>query len=114
MFIALSCSSFHSPEKRFTGFGFDVTSVQEKRKKCTRRKMGLARAKHSRVFGGGRVSMIQDRISIRSLKELVLKRLPKESILRESILAESDELDPNEYIAKVPLWLVMIRSEPSR
>ncbi|MCS4538988.1 MAG: hypothetical protein HYY67_09045 [Thaumarchaeota archaeon] len=51
------------------------------------------------------------RINIRPLKELATKILPKDSVLREIILGDKDELGAEEYIAKVDIWLRLLGRE---
>jgi len=51
------------------------------------------------------------KINIRSLKELAMRKLPKESVLREVILSDKDELGVEEYLAKVDVWFKLLRRE---
>jgi hypothetical protein len=54
---------------------------------------------------------MQGRVRIRRLKEFASERLPGGSTLRDLILAEEDELAPEEFLAKMDLWLKMFRRE---
>jgi len=47
-------------------------------------------------------------IEIRKLKDFALK-LPPNSILREILLLEDDELDVHTFLARMPIWLKLIR-----
>ena len=44
-------------------------------------------------------------IDIRSLKEFALREIPPDCPLREILLAEKDEIDADEFIVKVPVFL---------
>lgn len=48
------------------------------------------------------------RISTAGLRHFALEKLPKESVLREVILAEKEKLTPEEFIAKMEVWLVLL------
>ena len=48
--------------------------------------------------------------NIRVLKNYAVD-LPKDSRLRDLILAEDDELDAEEFLAKMDLWLKLLRME---
>lgn len=50
-------------------------------------------------------------IDIRPLKQLCRQELPTGSLLRMSIEAERDYLLPEEYFAKLKVWLVMLDRE---
>ena len=50
-------------------------------------------------------------VDIRSLKELAMRIMPKESVLRDIIPGDKDELSAEEYIAKVDVWLRLLRRE---
>jgi hypothetical protein len=54
---------------------------------------------------------MQGRVRIRRLKEFASERLPGGSTLRDLILTEEDELAPEEFLAKMDLWLKMFRRE---
>ena len=43
------------------------------------------------------------------LKKFAMKELPDNSVLRESILAEDDTITPGDYLAKIPIWLKMVK-----
>jgi len=46
-----------------------------------------------------------DRLGIRSLKQWAATSLPSSNYLREVLLMEPDELNVEEYLAKIPIWL---------
>ncbi len=48
-------------------------------------------------------------LPVGSLKELVLSRFPEGHPLRDVILAEKDHLTPQEFLAKVDIWAVLLR-----
>jgi len=54
------------------------------------------------------------RITLDLLKELVIARLPPGSPLREVILMEADSLTPQEFLAKVDVWLKLLRRDKTR
>ncbi len=47
-------------------------------------------------------------LSIRRLKEFVLAELPEDHPLRAVILAERDILTPEEFLAKMEVWAVLL------
>jgi hypothetical protein len=53
-------------------------------------------------------------ISIRAFKSYVREHLPETSFLRTTILSEPDELSPEAFNAKVPIWLQILNREVSR
>ena len=44
-------------------------------------------------------------VNISKLKTLVSRKFPEGSVLRDIILKEKDILTPEEYLAKVSIWL---------
>ena len=48
-------------------------------------------------------------VDIRSLKSLVSKEFSKDSPLREVLLAERDSLETEEFLAKLEIWLTLLR-----
>lgn len=50
-------------------------------------------------------------LNIRKLKLFAFEKLPKQSLLREIILSEPDELDAHEFIVKVDVWLKLLKRE---
>ena len=50
------------------------------------------------------------RVDIRKLKIFALEKLPKDWPLREVLLAERDELETSELVAKMEIWLRLMRS----
>ena len=52
------------------------------------------------------------RVSIVGLKQFAVTRLPKGSALRELLLSERDELAAEEFLAKMDVWLKLLRQLP--
>jgi hypothetical protein len=50
------------------------------------------------------------KIDIRPLKAFVSEKFPKSSPLRETLIAERDVLDAQEFLAKMETWLNLLRS----
>ncbi|MEM3476222.1 MAG: hypothetical protein QXF83_05825 [Candidatus Bathyarchaeia archaeon] len=57
------------------------------------------------------VSKSSKRLSIRGLKDFALNNLPKGSVLREVLLMEKDELEVNEFLIKMDVWLKLLKME---
>ncbi len=51
------------------------------------------------------------KVSTEGLRRFVLEKLPEKSVLREVILSEKEELTPEEFIAKMEVWLVLLNHE---
>ena len=51
------------------------------------------------------------KLNIRSLKQLVSGKLPRDSLLRRLILTEEDEFSIDEFIIKIGTWLKMLKLE---
>ncbi|MEM3733276.1 MAG: hypothetical protein QXK81_07225 [Candidatus Bathyarchaeia archaeon] len=51
------------------------------------------------------------RLSMKSLKDFALNNLPKGSVLREVLLMEKDELEVNEFLIKMDVWLKLFKME---
>ncbi len=47
-------------------------------------------------------------VSTEGLKQMVLARFPEDHPLRQVILAERDVLTSEEFLAKMPVWLVLL------
>ena len=52
------------------------------------------------------------KVNIERLKTFALD-LPKGSMLRDLLLTEDDEMDVDEFIAKMDVWLKLVSREPS-
>ena len=50
-------------------------------------------------------------VSIKSLKKWAKEELPEGSTLREILLAEKDSLEGKEFLAKVEVWLKLVKME---
>lgn len=57
------------------------------------------------------VEMPKNKIKIERLKQFVLEELPTNSALRDILLAEKEELSKEEFLAKMDIWLNLIRKE---
>lgn len=53
--------------------------------------------------------MSKTKINIRRLKVFAFNNLPKDEALRECLLAERDLLDVNEFLAKMEIWVKLLR-----
>lgn len=51
------------------------------------------------------------KLNIKPLKELVFKEFPPDSVLRDLILSEDDELTAEEFIVKTRTWLKLVNRE---
>ncbi len=49
-------------------------------------------------------------ISIRPLKVFVAEKLPESHVLREIVVCEPDVLAIESFLAKVPIWLMLLRN----
>ena len=50
-------------------------------------------------------------VSIKRLKEFALERLPADSVLRDLILGEDDDIQPEDYCVKTSVWLKLLDHE---
>jgi len=48
---------------------------------------------------------MQRTVNIRNLKDFATKELPVNSTLREVLLSEPDEVEVNEFLARLPVYL---------
>jgi hypothetical protein len=55
-----------------------------------------------------RTAAIPKTVSIRGLKNFVLREMLEDHALRSVILAEKDELQVAEFIAKLEIWSVLL------
>ena len=53
--------------------------------------------------------MFETKIHVQRLKEFAFDKLPKDSALREILLAESEELDALTFLARLPIWLRLMK-----
>ena len=60
---------------------------------------------------GDSVSRGALRVNTSKLKEFALSNLPEGSRLRDILLSERDEVDPEEFTAKIDVWLKLLRME---
>jgi len=51
------------------------------------------------------------KLDMRRLKDFAMRNLPEDSKLRILILSEKDELDAKEFIAKLGIWLKLLKLE---
>lgn len=54
-------------------------------------------------------AVVRRTVSIKILKEYARDRLPRDSPLREVLLAEEDHISVNEFLGKIKTWLVLVR-----
>lgn len=48
---------------------------------------------------------LKTELNIQRLKEFALTKLPRDSTLREILLAETKEIDISTFLARLPIWL---------
>ena len=48
-------------------------------------------------------------IRIARLKQVASDNLPKDSPLREVLLVDNDQLQVNDFLSRIPLWLRLLR-----
>jgi hypothetical protein len=48
---------------------------------------------------------------LRQIKQLASEKLPKDWPLREVLLQEKEEISPEEFLAKLQIWLTLLRFE---
>ena len=51
-------------------------------------------------------------VDIRRLKAFALS-LPREATLRDLLLTEEDQMNTDEFLAKMDIWLKILKTEPS-
>lgn len=51
----------------------------------------------------------QRRVCVKPLKRFALEKLPQDSPLREVLLCERDELEVSELLARLEIWLLLLR-----
>jgi hypothetical protein len=56
--------------------------------------------------------MAAKKVDVRRLKDFAL-RLPRSAVLRDLLLTEDDELEVNDFLAKMDLWLRLLNRESS-
>jgi len=54
---------------------------------------------------------LRSKADLRPLKDYARNELPTDSILRAVIVTEPDELDPEVFLRKVPLWTKLLKRE---
>ena len=48
-------------------------------------------------------------VVIKALKAFALEKFPTDCALRDVLLAERDKLDVNEFLAKMDIWMKLLR-----
>jgi len=48
-------------------------------------------------------------LDMKRLKRFATERLGRHSALREVLLGEKDEISPADFLARLPLWLALLR-----
>lgn len=61
------------------------------------------------TMNGWGVSIPHRSVDIRLLKDFAFAEIRRDSLLRELLLSERDELDAIEFIAKIDVWLKILR-----
>ena len=54
---------------------------------------------------------LSEKLRLKALKELVLKKLPTGSLVRGLILSEPDEIPRDEYVVKFKIWATLLNKE---
>lgn len=49
------------------------------------------------------------KVDIKALKAFALEKFPRDCALRDVLLAERDKLDVNEFLAKMDIWIKLLR-----
>lgn len=55
------------------------------------------------------MQVAERKVCIKPLKEFALEKLPQNSALREVLLSEKDDLTVDGYLAKLNIWLMLLR-----
>lgn len=53
-------------------------------------------------------------ISITRLKNFAMEKLPQQSAFREVLLSEKDEISSADFLARLPVWLALLRQGQER
>jgi len=64
------------------------------------------------MVGAGHVCMAK--INIQRLKDFAFSEIPKDWPLREILITESEEVDVSTFLARLPVWLKLLRMERGR
>jgi hypothetical protein len=59
----------------------------------------------------GHGSVVSQKVRIIRVKDFAARSLPEASILRGLLLEERDELDREEFLAKMDLWLKLLKMD---
>jgi len=54
------------------------------------------------------ISQSSNKLDLRPLKSFVREKLPRKNVLRKVLLTEKDEIDRNEFMAKIDVWLKLL------
>jgi len=57
---------------------------------------------------------LPEKINIRKIKDFAFSQLPKNSTLRDIILSEEDEIQVSIFLARLPIWLKLLKTETRR
>ncbi|MCD6241332.1 hypothetical protein J7K27_07440 [Candidatus Bathyarchaeota archaeon] len=58
--------------------------------------------------------MNNGKVNIRSLRKFVDETFPRNSVLRELILGEPDQINVQEFLTKMKIWLRLLRMESGK
>jgi hypothetical protein len=76
--------------------------------------VGLVGSDRSEEQHQGVASTTTLKIKTRRIKEFVTDNLPEKSVLRDLLLEEKDEMDGIEFLAKMDLWMKLLKIESAR
>ena len=48
-------------------------------------------------------------IQLSALKQFAMSNLPEDSALYRVLLVERDQMEPDEFVSKIPLWLALLK-----
>jgi hypothetical protein len=60
------------------------------------------------------VLVCKGKINIKKLKQFALENLPQNSVLREVLLSQDDELEIYVFLARLPLFLKLNKTQAGR
>lgn len=69
------------------------------------------RSQQTQTCGDQPLHSIPRTVSTKGIKDFVSKHLPVQHPLRQVILLEKDKLTPEEVVAKMEIWLVLLNNE---
>lgn len=82
--------------------------AEQHKKRCRERPTRDSIASERNESSAGRRNRTIRSVSTRGIKKFARNHLPPEHPLREVLMAERDTLTPEEFLAKMDVWLVLI------